>query len=1043
MRMQKMLRFKWLVLFTWVLLTVLAIVTMPDLGKLTREQGQPAIPDHYPSNVARQLENKLGESDKGKGKIAILAVFHDPNRLSADQMKEIEAALDRLEKKGEPAVSDMMTPFQAKELEEQLWSKDKTTVMATFNVQQGNRTVKEVREGIYQSLSTLSMEQYLTGPDLINEDFSKTALDGVRKTELITVGFIIIILLVIFRSPITPLISLLSVGISYGVSMSVVAHLVEKWDFPFATFTQIFLVLVLFGIGTDYNILLFSRFKEELSKGKSIVESIAITYKTAGRTVFYSGLAVVIGFSTLGLAQFSIYQAGAAVAIGAFVLLLVLWTVIPFFMALLGEKMFWPIKGIKGHGENRVWTALSTFSFKRPLISLLFVSILTVPILFFHNDSLSYNNLEEVDESLDSVKGFNKVSEHFSPGKTMPATVILESDQSLDSAGSLAFIDQMTDTLERISGVELVYGPTRPEGTPIQELYIQDQSRQTKKGLGKANDGTEEIQKGLKEVNKKLEAGSSGDFSKVEELVEGTAASKSGVGKVNLAMKKIQSGLKEGADGAGQIHGGVRALHTGMEQLSSSTDKISTGLDQLHRGYRKFGKGYQNLGNGLEKAQKGIKVIDSHVDSLESRHDELKSDPSFIAIKQTSSSLAKEFPQLTSGMKNLNRQYETTLGQFAQVNKGLKGVTAGQKKLASGADKLQKGSAELAEGISQGSKGQEQVIHSLSKVEEALEQIHGGQQKVAGGLDAVSKDLYKLKSGLSQSADGLEGISGGLDKVESYLGELSKTNASRTFFVPEEIRKGGAFQQALDTYMSKNRHVMKWNIILDEEPYSENAMEVADAINRNMTDKLQNTDFENARFGVGGISSQNNDMNQISTQDLNRTAMWMLLGISIVLLLILRSFWNTVFIVGSLILSYFTALTVAQLIFIEGLGYPGLAWNTPFFSLIMIFSLGVDYSIFLMMRFREYRHLTPGEAIIQSAKKVGGVVLSAAVILSGTFAALYPSGVLTLVQIATVVIIGLLVLSALMLPVLIPALISITQRLNTDPEVSDSGQMTS
>ena len=89
----------------------------------------------------------------------------------------------------------------------------------------------------------------------------------------------------------------------------------------------------------------------------------------------------------------------------------------------------------------------------------------------------------------------------------------------------------------------------------------------------------------------------------------------------------------------------------------------------------------------------------------------------------------------------------------------------------------------------------------------------------------------------------------------------------------------------------------------------------------------------------------------------------------------------------------------------------------------MIVALGVDYSIFLMMRYRELDNSQ--RAIVDAAEYIGGVVISAAIILGGTFAALMPSGVVTLIQVA-IVNLGLFLLSFVMLPILIPAVAKFT-----------------
>ena len=94
----------------------------------------------------------------------------------------------------------------------------------------------------------------------------------------------------------------------------------------------------------------------------------------------------------------------------------------------------------------------------------------------------------------------------------------------------------------------------------------------------------------------------------------------------------------------------------------------------------------------------------------------------------------------------------------------------------------------------------------------------------------------------------------------------------------------------------------------------------------------------------------------------------------------------------------------------------------------MIIALGVDYSIFLLMRFNENPELgTAG--IIPAAKQMGGVIISAAIILGGTFAALIPSGILSLIQVALVVIVGLILLSCIMMPAFLPAMLGLREKI--------------
>jgi RND superfamily putative drug exporter len=180
--------------------------------------------------------------------------------------------------------------------------------------------------------------------------------------------------------------------------------------------------------------------------------------------------------------------------------------------------------------------------------------------------------------------------------------------------------------------------------------------------------------------------------------------------------------------------------------------------------------------------------------------------------------------------------------------------------------------------------------------------------------------------------------------------------------------------------------------------------------------------------GVGGISSINVDLHWISSRDFLQAFILMFAGIGVYLLFLFRSSWITLSTLISLIVAYYSSLSITERIFINGLGEDGLSWTVPFLSFVMLIALGVDYSIFLVMRFKEYHEMKPLPAIEKAVTFTGRAVISAMIILSGTCASLYPSGVNTLMQIATVVIIGLVLLT-LLLPLLVPLVIKVREML--------------
>ena len=169
----------------------------------------------------------------------------------------------------------------------------------------------------------------------------------------------------------------------------------------------------------------------------------------------------------------------------------------------------------------------------------------------------------------------------------------------------------------------------------------------------------------------------------------------------------------------------------------------------------------------------------------------------------------------------------------------------------------------------------------------------------------------------------------------------------------------------------------------------------------------------------------NADLKQLSDQDFNKTVLYMMIGIFLILVILFRSIVMPLYLVGSLILTYFTAIGVTEFIFTQFFGYPGINWAVPFFGFVILMALGVDYSIFLMERFNEYKTKDIQFAMTESMKNMGSVIMSAAVILAGTFAAMLPSGVLSLLQIATLVLTGLLLYALIVLPLFVPVMVKL------------------
>lgn len=1018
---------KWFVIIVWILAAAGLFMAAPNMADLVREKGQITVPDEYSSTLAGKIMDDVRKQEGGGDETSVALVFHSEKKLTQDQINQAEKAIRELEKKSkEIGITDILTHFNEESLKDQLVSEDGKSILSQVTVSWNDREPEEVSKLLYEAIEDVKVDHYYTSQWLINEDLMNSSQEGVKKTEGITVVFILVVLLLVFRSIIAPIIPLVTVGFAYLVSQSVVAVLVDKMDFPLSNYTQIFLVAVLFGIGTDYCILLLSRFKEELAHHESVGAAIVATYKNAGRTVFFSGIAVMIGFAAIGFSQFILYQSAAAVAIGVAFLLIGLFTIVPFFMAVLGQKIFWPSKSSAEHGESKLWGTVGSFSLARPLLSLLIVAAVCVPFLVAYDGKLSYNSLDEIGDDVNSIKAFNAIADSFGPGESMPTQVILKNDERMDSAEYIELAEKISQELEKVDLVENVRSVTRPTGEPIEDFFVSKQAESLESGLGEGKEGLEKISEGLQEAESELsksEPELSGAADGINQLITGTTEIKSGLGEIQTNLAKIENGIRQGSAGSDQIKAGLAEAKAGAEQLLSKYKelqagyiKASSGLTALKDQYAGVSTGLAELSNELEKTNNSL------FDYLEARDGTLETDTQYQALKGGLGVLQGKVGEASEGINVINKHLTELNTGMEKANTGFGQILAEQEKFGPGLQQLIDGIDQQQKGLDQLANGQGQIVDNFPKLTNGLTGINAGQQQLLAGFGGLGGQLSQLTDGLGQSADGLNQVSEGLGSAQEYLAGLSESNAN-SIYLPEDALENEDFAQVFDVYMSNDRKVMTMDVIFEENPYSNEAIAQVDEIKAAVDRATKGTKLENAEVAIGGITSTNADLNTMSEQDYSRTVVLMLLGIGIILVFLFRSLIMPIYIIGSLILTYYTSMAINEAIYVNLLGYSGISWAVPFFAFVILVALGVDYSIFLMDRFNEYKDLSVSEAMLLSMKKMGTVIISAAVILGGTFAAMMPSGMLSLLQIASILLVGLFLYSFVMLPLFIPVLV--------------------
>ncbi|AAK76847.1 MMPL family transporter [Clostridium acetobutylicum] len=1024
MKLNKLLNKSYLSIVFWALILTVILFTMPDMGKLVRDKGQVTIGKEYSYSTAQNILNKLNDVKSSDKVLDVIMVYHSDKKLTDSALNEIKDKVTKLENnKNKYNVKTVLNVFTNKDIEDQVISKDKTTLLVPISIKQKGRTTETIRNEITKVMKTDKVTSYSTGSDFISEDFSKTIEAGVKKTELITIFLIIAILIAVFKSPVTPFATLATVGLSYLTSLGIVLQLVDKFNFSISNFTNVFLVLVLFGIGTDYTMLLLTRFKEELNNGLDTNSAIIVTYKTAGKTVILSSLTILIGFSCLMASQFKIYQSASAVAVGVAVLIIMIFTFLPALMKLFGIHLFWSPFKSSGHSSNKAWEKAATISTKYPFFALILV-LAVCGLSYFYTSSLSFNNLKEIASNYPSVKGFNIVSKHFGVGKALPVNVAIENDYRLDNQYTLSEIDEITEAIKSVKGVKEVCSVTQPKGKKIKDLYIKDQANSLNGGLKDADGGVNKINNGLGDAVSKLQ-GAKVDTNSLDKLQKGANDLSSNMDLINKATNELKNGMNSGVQGSKDLSNGIQALDDSIGKLQDSTNDLQNAYTAIGKGYGQVGEGLNSLLPQVKNFQTAFGSVIYMQSQLAAKHPELNSDPTFVTMQQTSLKLNSKLQDMVDAITKLKAGLDEANSSLKKANNGLSQAQSGIGAMKSGSEALRSGSLTMANKLAEAADGQNKVANAMGQLDEGSKQLQDGQNQLINGISGISDKTKQLTDGLSTAQKGLTDISTGLNDANSYIDKLQKSKNSETFFIPQDKINNSDFSKSMDMYMSKDRKITEINVTLNIDPYSEDAMKITDKINSVVAAKIKTSTLKNSKLGISGISQMNNDLKTMSQKDFNKSSIIMICGILIVLLIVTRDSWMSIFIMASLVASYYIAISISGLLFNNVLGKGDLSWNVPFFSFIMIISLGVDYSIFLVMRYRENLDLPSKEAIVSAAKSVGGVISSAGIILSGTFAAMYPSGVPTLMELSLTVILGIILLCTVFLPIFIPAMIAI------------------
>ncbi|MFX0161785.1 MAG: MMPL family transporter [Candidatus Hodarchaeota archaeon] len=312
---------------------------------------------------------------------------------------------------------------------------------------------------------------YVTGAAAMSTDTREASQEDLERIDQITIILVAIVLIAIFRSAVSPLLPLISIGIAIIATRGVLWFIAENiTDVPYEALH--FLTVIVMGIGADYCLFFLSRFKEELMKGASTEEAVTIVVERTGKTIVSSGATIAVAFGSFMISDMTFLRGiGLTLVIGVTLGTLASLTFIPALFMLLGTKVFWPRKitteDVKNHDENQlgILGRRTRWVMKHAPLVLIASLVICAPLVYqMTRSEPSHDFFEMMPEDLESIQGFNVLTDEWSAGKILPTTVVVHTNGNLTEEENYEKAETIWHTLNASSDTSFVYGFTAPSG---------------------------------------------------------------------------------------------------------------------------------------------------------------------------------------------------------------------------------------------------------------------------------------------------------------------------------------------------------------------------------------------------------------------------------------------------------------------------------------------------------------------------------------------------------------------------------------------------
>lgn len=468
-------RARW-VLGLWVLAAVALTLIAPSLNDVGSTDTADFLPADAPSQQADQVLARLFPDDPTR-ESSIVVFARDGGLTDADAayIGELTSTLTT----GELAAdfTGVQSTATSPELAAFLRAADGEAELLIASMADGpfstsgTAAVERLRDHLEETAPD-GLTHHVTGIGGLAADQASGVIESFDRTAIATVLLVLVVLFLIYRSAVAALIPLLTIGLAFGVSNGLVAYVAQA-GLKVNTMVGTFMVVLVFGAGTDYCLFLTSRYREELHAGDPVAATVKRTTLIIGAVIAASAATVIIGFFSMISADFGIFKTmGPAIGIAIAVTLVAGLTLTPALLRLAGTKAFWPRTLDEIRDEPEVipdrWHRLAGTIRSWPSHALLgSIIVLLIPAAGLGWYSQSFNLVTDLPAGDDSRAGFETVEDHYPGGVISPVYLMITADGPILDGDRLAAVDRLTDALRADPGLGQVRSITQPAGEPL------------------------------------------------------------------------------------------------------------------------------------------------------------------------------------------------------------------------------------------------------------------------------------------------------------------------------------------------------------------------------------------------------------------------------------------------------------------------------------------------------------------------------------------------------------------------------------------------